>query len=52
MGANSYTGSLGPLRNDCTPCCDRYNKQGKTSSDDWGVQYNRFRSIKDADYAF
>lgn len=52
MGANSYTGSFGPLRNDCTPCCDRYNKQGKTSSDDWGVQYNRFRSIKDADYAF
>lgn len=52
VGGNSYDStSSNPLRNDCTPCCDRYNKQGKTSSD-WGVQYNRFRSIKDADYAF
>lgn len=33
------------LRDDCTPCCDRYDATGE-------VQQNRFRSIKDAEYAY
>lgn len=56
MGANGFRTSgtdqqgneyltNSPLRDDCTPCCNRYDASGN-------IQYNRFRSIKDAEYAY